>query len=124
MRISDWSSDVCSSDLSGSRICRKVLSEIFRRPMLRPWLLVSIKTMRVDFSSREGWCNCCLKILDSQICFPDVASSNTILFWFEGLIFTATILVPSAEIAGANRRLRRRSEEHTSELQSLMRHSY
>src|SRR3546814_6775606 len=85
MRISDWSSDVCSSDLS-----RFISWEILRSShkkksasRINPYLMTSA---RPADNSRGG------KVLSDSV------SANTNCGW--------------------------RSEEHTSELQSLMRISY
>src|SRR3546814_6121147 len=99
MRISDWSSDVCSSDLRA-------------RDILRP------------AEARQQH----MALNHVDLCFPhhltgqrreDQARRDCV----------ATDIV-TAELnrrvlrQGVHRRLRRRSEEHTSELQSLMRISY
>src|SRR3546814_3492618 len=83
MRISDWSSDVCSSDLS----------DMFRDPEV-------FACLRRDV-------------------FPVLASYPHINIWQAGCahgeeIYSLAILLTEAG----------RSEEHTSELQSLMRISY
>src|SRR3546814_4466306 len=82
MRISDWSSDVCSSDLAASE-CSGT-----HYPQRRRWRAYSAAI------SGEG-------VLRSQI-------------------GTVAILTPFRRSAT----IRTRSEEHTSELQSLMRISY
>src|SRR3546814_4131162 len=79
MRISDWSSDVCSSDLSDS-------SQSF--PLLKSFSACSDK---VDM---------------------------------EALIATAQYKLYYIDAGGATVEVSDRSEEHTSELQSLMRISY
>src|SRR3546814_10604004 len=99
MRISDWSSDVCSSDLSG----------------LRPPGGCAIEPVRQRGAEQSN---------DPPVAIPTTASRRT-----------ATKAVPG----GCSRALKRercqtpflpvarqlpRSEEHTSELQSLMRNSY
>src|SRR3546814_5829890 len=92
MRISDWSSDVCSSDLpwSGSRCCKQ------------PW---SARILTApEFSGDHGFpCSCrCIR---------------------RGCRQTENDHKPSER--GRDRRSSKaRSEEHTSELQSLMRISY
>src|SRR3546814_5314818 len=88
MRISDWSSDVCSSDLSCWRISATFgCGNIWKLPRMR----------NIAFMSAP--CPC-LRTFTSgglPICVPTIARN----------------------ISG-----RLRSEEHTSELQSLMRISY
>src|SRR3546814_6295527 len=100
MRISDWSSDVCSSDLSCSSAC------------------LANSTIRIAF-------------------FAASAMSTTSPIWVRTLLsmprrFTPIIAASRhigtiRMIANGSTRLSycaARSEEHTSELQSLMRNSY
>src|SRR3546814_2619920 len=90
MRISDWSSDVCSSDLSDRRQHIEKFGETHRR-VDQPR---DLRIGRID-----------QKIFVGGVCARSVAD---------------------AEMRGGDRHGRRgeRSEEHTSELQSLMRISY
>src|SRR3546814_9415484 len=89
MRISDWSSDVCSSDLSQDR-------HVHRVPIDRRFLAVN-QTMLIKVKKQRLFV--------------------AVIFRFAG-----------GEFAGPVEReaklLQLRSEEHTSELQSLMRISY
>src|SRR3546814_10227349 len=80
MRISDWSSDVCSSDLA--------------RPM----------TLDPEVAPRGGFADAA----DYRRRFPDGRIGSN----------------PGLASVEAGKRFYDRSEEHTSELQSLMRHSY
>src|SRR3546814_9510048 len=86
MRISDWSSDVCSSDLlpSDKMVSRKLGSDVQQRVIGD----TEFSNLQLGFNFRFGEV-AALRLGD--------------IFWFRG--------------AG-------RSEEHTSELQSLMRISY
>src|SRR3546814_3208169 len=86
MRISDWSSDVCSSDLAGGQVDR-----------------VQRFDMRFD---RSG---------DSQYAIVDADQDRAL----ERQLRAAQVEPLAAQ--GADQF---RSEEHTSELQSLMRISY
>src|SRR3546814_4644618 len=89
MRISDWSSDVCSSDLSRERAAAGAPHQASRRPRTaagRPFLP------------------------------PSRASS--------GRAAAPPRPSPIAAFRGATASCEGRSEEHTSELQSLMRISY
>src|SRR3546814_1999319 len=90
MRISDWSSDVCSSDLNSD----------FLRQRQAPALLRRSRTVR---SRRKRNAN-------HDRCFSQLAAT------------TGGAALPRWPTAQALRN--RRSEEHTSELQSLMRISY
>src|SRR3546814_7373113 len=113
MRISDWSSDVCSSDLSAERA--RLLS-----PSITPLLpRRSASRARSPFSTWAA----------SRISHSSAAikkSSHLI----PGRAMGCSILPSKNEVLGdmmmAERwpRAERRSEEHTSELQSLMRISY
>src|SRR3546814_3214586 len=114
MRISDWSSDVCSSDLSRSHESARIYNHCMSKPP------------RTRFRSLDG-----ILLLDK----PRGLSSNQALQRVRHLFRArkaghtgsldplATGLLPvcfgeATKIAGG------RSEEHTSELQSLMRTSY
>src|SRR3546814_9128962 len=89
MRISDWSSDVCSSDLCPTRV------NIWQVPRTSP--VATFSRMSTNRSS------------------PSVSSSRA------KLVRLRSSFASSACLSGG--RLVR-SEEHTSELQSLMRISY
>src|SRR3546814_8891030 len=94
MRISDWSSDVCSSDLS---------FEVSTAPP---------SENRIFDDERE-------------ISTSPSASSTSFLSSATHLRGTMTSGIPAAPCGcGTVTRARRRSEEHTSALQSLMRSSY
>src|SRR3546814_2604017 len=111
MRISDWSSDVCSSDLTlCARSCQAVRLERRTRPRLHP------ADDRLLHLSRHG---------EGR---AERASAEE-----AGRLFPAAQdrrrMVADGFLFGDLRRFRRprrlaRSEEHTSELQSLMRISY
>src|SRR3546814_6799112 len=98
MRISDWSSDVCSSDLKG-----------YRRPLDVDHQRLPARRLPVLAAARQGHIGIC----------PSCSRSNP---------------HPRTAAAGAYprrpepprhiRMVHDRSEEHTSELQSLMRISY
>src|SRR3546814_6270331 len=115
MRISDWSSDVCSSDLGrGSRIRNRDRHSCESLPVRRH---------RPQRCSRR-----------SEVSMLDLAGSNG-----SSHEFHVPIRKPLCGITGSDADTRRmarrsarkwrlesgvRSEEHTSELQSLMRISY
>src|SRR3546814_1903451 len=124
LRISDWSSDVCSADLvdaysteSANRAKQAIADGSFRDEIVP----VTIKTRKgdvvVDTDEQPGRIDTA-KIPTLRPAFGKdgvltAASSSSIS---DGA--AATVLM-SADEAG-----KRRSEEHTSELQSLMRISY
>src|SRR3546814_3010719 len=91
MRISDWSSDVCSSDLNGGGLVDPTLQAAFAAPA--PWIFGAVEIVLPDYN---------LRLLDG-------ASELTI----NGNLYK-----------GEDATFGTRSEEHTSELQSLMRISY
>src|SRR3546814_9243535 len=114
MRISDWSSDVCSSDLPGAR----------ELPIIRAGKLafnVAARTARsgdhvIELTRREADL---LELLIRRA--GAVVRRSTIedaLYRFDEPV------TPNAVEAIVSRLRHKRSEEHTSELQSLMRISY
>src|SRR3546814_1160153 len=104
MRISDWSSDVCSSDL---------LREAYRRNG-------DIAGNAIDESVAQRFVSSGHRI-DRAIGIDQIA--NHAFFAASAALRAAIVLGRSSKSArGAS--LRPRSEEHTSELQSLMRISY
>src|SRR3546814_4744722 len=97
MRISDWSSDVCSSDLIGTESSRLTPVPSTVRPRLRSAALEGARNRPTDsVGSRAG------------SAMRD-AAAGTVRAGIDGN------RAPDATF---------RSEEHTSELQSLMRISY
>src|SRR3546814_6731993 len=102
MRISDWSSDVCSSDLP-AYIATGSLDLFFDENLDYARRLVAAG-VSVDLHSYAG-------AIHAFNAIPDAALSQR---------FNAGLLAAAAAMAGPPRR----SEEHTSELQSLMRISY
>src|SRR3546814_3856136 len=114
MRISDWSSDVCSSDLAGAGALRG----------LRPRLPVSAIRRRLAtpaLAHGEALAGRVVLDLENLVGRPLMAVVDDPL---RGLPMgavahrSAFVRGDEAEFVG------RRSEEHTSELQSLMRISY
>src|SRR3546814_1645025 len=126
MRISDWSSDVCSSDLSGRTGCNCRLTDGLPMPtarldgqvtdIQRPLCLLQPLCAYTRRGSGKNWGN-----------HPDRGFPAQRL----GCRSDAQPLLGRgmADVRGRFSRFRRslhplRSEEHTSELQSLMRISY
>src|SRR3546814_4253988 len=111
MRISDWSSDVCSSDLfsSAPASARATVSTTIKLGSIPPELKKSSSAMRLIVSMTSAavsrsWSGG--KRSARKIGAP---SSDTPWYWAQPLNRLTIWL---------------RSEEHTSELQSLMRISY
>src|SRR3546814_1388605 len=96
MRISDWSSDVCSSDLSAA-----------------PLTSVSIATGQV-----RTLCT------DPNMSAPDQPGLGVVRIWPKRGLPGSRSTGPKLAIPTAFTGRSARSEEHTSELQSLMRISY
>src|SRR3546814_3482848 len=105
MRISDWSSDVCSSDLQ--RVPAKVTIETISR--IRSG--VSMKLGSLKEGGRDGTLVVVSRDLSQAVRATGIAS--TLQQALEDWSNIAPRLVALS-----------RSEEHTSELQSLMRSSY
>src|SRR3546814_1618514 len=123
MRISDWSSDVCSSDLDADAFVAAAEKELFDFSV---------------FNARVQWINNTYITEDSDAVAARVGAEGTemsVRLAKEAARFDKTpglsfdtrrklgilkqgIVLPAPSTPGA------RSEEHTSELQSLMRISY
>src|SRR3546814_1258031 len=119
MRISDWSSDVCSSDLETAKA-------MDRRLPPQPHAIEDVEHMVSGDSSRLG------RLHGAQIA-PDFPVGKGTVQRTEFLQQSQSLprqrdktfvawLHPL--IGNAPERIRAKSEEHTSELQSLMRISY
>src|SRR3546814_2965356 len=104
MRISDWSSDVCSSDL-----CMRANRKAGHRYNLMEWSADSY-----DFDIYLG------RFLALRIHNGRLSNANR----DQDFRSLGTGSRHAGRAAGKYRRGRHRSEEHTSELQSLMRISY
>src|SRR3546814_5937565 len=101
MRISDWSSDVCSSDLPA-----KVLDT----------LLLDIEARAdIELGAAESWQSVRFEEADIAAGTPKSVESGSAVGGVAQSLAHNVTLTPV--LAG-------RSEEHTSELQSLMRISY
>src|SRR3546814_2298302 len=125
MRISDWSSDVCSSDLIESRISgggdaqRKALSPPLAEAV---GLVRDGKAPPDDFVARMNAADDGAPGSWRRLVQRDLASliADALALWAEIRSLDAA-LDTGAPLSSA---LEARSEEHTSELQSLMRISY
>src|SRR3546814_1923730 len=103
MRISDWSSDVCSSDL--------VQRNSSGSSRVRSWTMYHPGS--VGRSVRAGICRPLMAVAASESVI-----SCPLYFGLYGPVRAACLNLPPAQANVI------RSEEHTSELQSLMRISY
>src|SRR3546814_7162625 len=125
MRISDWSSDVCSSDLHDAPSSQSDIVAILRSVAATLELAAARRGMRIEVvaealppvvGERDELAQVFQNLLDNAVKYGE---DNTVVR------VTARRLAKSG---AGERRLGRaglkRSEEHTSELQSLMRISY
>src|SRR3546814_8086665 len=102
MRISDWSSDVCSSDLITDRLSRAQRVRLFRRPAVE----MLVRCLGIGFRAMDRTVDVLRRSIDGVELQQLVAGVDDV------------VLSPSGNDDAI------RSEEHTSELQSLMRISY
>src|SRR3546814_10385533 len=106
MRISDWSSDVCSSDLYAAM----ATSSSMARPAAATSLVPMAALAEPVQALRDTW----------STSAPEAAPDN-------GFVTTSILIYWLMMTGWARATLRQggsRSEEHTSELQSIMRSSY
>src|SRR3546814_6739314 len=129
MRISDWSSDVCSSDLG----VRRRRSAAFVLGALRPTVLIPISHDLFGIALRQPLMGGTAFRTGSSLCPQErdllaveeivhihVASPSTCQGYGKMRLFSHC---PRVEFRSKSAQCDR-SEEHTSELQSLMRISY
>src|SRR3546814_4956504 len=115
MRISDWSSDVCSSDLNYRPEANSGYFRVFGKTTS-----VAVHELRISVPNDgayadKGWDIRC-RLIEKESVDADPNFEKRTITW-------------ESVSAGYNKKLGvtepwRRSEEHTSELQSLMRISY
>src|SRR3546814_3410850 len=131
MRISDWSSDVCSSDLIDDRRAR-TSSKVFQSASSASSIPLTYGSA-IDLRRSAGvfprgvglrW-----KIEAKVIVRPRVERQGLSSKKVSTSAFRRTVLETSIPVSSVASRIaasmtRSRSEEHTSELQSLMRISY
>src|SRR3546814_6005911 len=133
MRISDWSSDVCSSDLSPASASSSSARSRGGRAATAGWATRACSTLGTGDGTRDSGCGG--KVYTSRL--PTRGTDHALVdparvhpaAWLHAARFRTVHRRAAADRAGDDRRTvqgRRpgRSEEHTSELQSLMRISY
>src|SRR3546814_9422194 len=115
MRISDWSSDVCSSDLVDWRwVYWQILPLAAIAALLIGWGLPK-DPIQTDRFPQANWPGMAFGV--PAFALITVALDQGVrLDWFNSPLIVVS-LVAGLTLLG-------RSEEHTSELQSLMRNSY
>src|SRR3546814_3584455 len=124
MRISDWSSDVCSSDLTWNILCHASGSNASSLTAFRPFG----SNQRVD--SVEKRADRSSNLSSGAKARALIVAADRVATRSSGASAISTCAKPSSATTArknSQRRLRdspSRSEEHTSELQSLIRHSY
>src|SRR3546814_3399804 len=129
MRISDWSSDVCSSDLVHNRFDRHDLRSLARTNEQVAGHSEEINVRLLDMLDALDRSKTAVAILHNFVGFfrrgarCAKPSAHTMFVWDDPLSHPPR---PPSEPIPVHVRLRRypRSEEHTPELQSLMRISY
>src|SRR3546814_1660789 len=116
MRISDWSSDVCSSDLGHRQLTRKTLINITKQ-------LTAIIIRCKENHCMNDFSGLCLnRSFNFTGCKDSIGQSHTRhRHRTEDYIDSQVLNLMMTVIEGVSLT---RSEEHTSELQSLMRISY
>src|SRR3546814_6288250 len=113
MRISDWSSDVCSSDLWWLGSDKFPLRRVGQRDAESPArIVILVCRLRPDQMLRAG----AVARFAGNV---DLAPPRVVTVGL-GIVILAQVRRMTARTAAVPVR----SEEHTSELQSLMRHSY
>src|SRR3546814_8373456 len=110
MRIIDWSSDVCSSDLIGER--RKLVGRCVEGDRQPP---TGIDGAAQHLGDRLPAFLSGIPGFQYRVCLPSVLTQRH---------RRAALEDDYHRLAGGFERVQQRSEEHTSELQSLMRISY
>src|SRR3546814_8337456 len=111
MRISDWSSDVCSSDLVASE---RIFGTAFHVAVLSP---------RAEFSLSVGADALGIRAHSSQL-YNVWCALKPVVALAAAELAEAHGVDPDTSVSGIAKQFPDRSEEHTSELQSLMRISY
>src|SRR3546814_4541204 len=109
MRISDWSSDVCSSDLYNVPNNGVVLNNGTRDPISRQSQLAGQVTSNLNLDRAA-------KVILNEVVGPN----RSVLSGYTEVVGSAANVI----VANPYGVTCTRSEEHTSELQSLMRISY
>src|SRR3546814_10533936 len=115
MRISDWSSDVCSSDLCSTRL--HLSARAFSTKMTTPasWPGRRSGSMSIESKPKTRAQALVAAALKTARQAPPSRASTAMI---------ASLSVRAPEASSSRNDIGSRSEEHTSELQSLMRISY
>src|SRR3546814_4601190 len=119
MRMSDWSSDVCSSDLNIRSSVRSEYDAALAQENLLTSKLASLRTQTLDVDSRSIQYNILKREADTNRQLYDALLQRYKEIGVAGGVSANNIAIVDRALPP-----RGRSEEHTSELQSLMRISY
>src|SRR3546814_3340686 len=138
MRISDWSSDVCSSDLAHDVLCAHIEASdgrlrgirhatVFDREVKVPTRLTPpVEGLMRNREFKDGLA--CLGRLDLSVDIwvyhPQLDELVSLVREFPQIRFVVDHIGGVLGLGRYRRRRQERSEEHTSEIQSLMRNSY
>src|SRR3546814_4997609 len=114
MRISDWSSDVCSSDL-GTAAAQDPVQDALKG------CESELQTYCSEVTPGDGRLVSCAEAYEDKLSSQCIAAINRAGYWLTYLATTIDYIARQCEADAAKHC---RSEEHTSELQSLMRISY
>src|SRR3546814_6414972 len=122
MRISDWSSDVCSSDLSVAYVNDRRQSN--RRVIDNQGIQFMLADMASELALCEGWLWHVVRLLDSGV--EDVGTEASLLK-MRASDCAMRLTTDAVQLHGGYGNIKdcrveslMRSEEHKSELQSLM----
>src|SRR3546814_3213600 len=128
MRISDWSSDVCSSDLLGLQLERFGPRAMLVRGVPGPLGQSDVHGLIADLADELGAYDDALSLKEridhvaaTMACHGSVRAGRVLSVAEMNALLREMEATPHS---GQCNHGRPRSEEHTSELQSLMRHSY
>src|SRR3546814_4169886 len=112
MRISDWSSDVCSSDLGGQTALNTALALADDG---------TLETYGVELigAKREA-----IRKAEDRLLFRDAMNAIGIETPKSAVVNSMDDAWASLDLIGLPAIIRPRSEEHTSELQSILRNSH
>src|SRR3546814_4602958 len=128
MRISDWSSDVCSSDLSDPFRIRAARLAVRQSALSGGNLIMTISTFPANARGRSRRGNVVRIFLGIAAVAAGMAFWQSAAHAFGGsraaVALPAPVVNEPASMAAAETAIFARSEEHTSELQSLMRNPY
>src|SRR3546814_10658865 len=120
MRISDWSSDVCSSDL-GAGLTPADLADILDTAEIR-----TVKAGEAILTEGDLGNDIYVIRVGSMIVEKKIGGKNVFLSYLPAGSYVGemALIAGGPRTATVKATVKSRSEEHTSELQSLMRLSY